>query len=138
MRLRIVCSLLCQPSFFLVLISPICYLLVQLLTTISTIDDLNYPEKTKTYYIVNAPYMFSACWKVFIFLSSLFLSSNSCKNRSLMLFCKYWQTVKPLLQERTKRKIQVLQGSGKDELLKVRKPLLAKTFCSFLLSFEYI
>lgn len=30
----------------------------------STIDDLNYPEKTDTYYIVNAPYIFSACWKV--------------------------------------------------------------------------
>ncbi|XP_039030109.1 SEC14 cytosolic factor-like [Hibiscus syriacus] len=66
---------------------------IKLLTTISTIDDLNYPEKTETYYIVNAPYIFSACWKA----------------------------VKPLLQERTKRKIQVLQGCGRDELLKVRK-----------------
>ncbi|CAN1334192.1 CRAL-TRIO domain-containing protein T23G5.2 [Linum perenne] len=62
-----------------------------LLTAISTIDDLNYPEKTETYYIVNVPYIFSACWKV----------------------------VKPLLQERTRKKIQVLQGSGKDELLKI-------------------
>ncbi|XP_058762563.1 SEC14 cytosolic factor-like [Vicia villosa] len=64
---------------------------LRLLTAISTIDDLNYPEKTDTYYIVNAPYVFSACWKV----------------------------VKPLLQERTRKKIQVLQGCGKDELLKV-------------------
>lgn len=40
------------------------FLLMQLLTVISTIDDLNYPEKTDTYYIVNAPYIFSACWKV--------------------------------------------------------------------------
>jgi hypothetical protein len=37
---------------------------MQLFTIISTIDDLNYPEKTNTYYIVNAPYIFSACWKV--------------------------------------------------------------------------
>lgn len=64
---------------------------IKLLTAISTIDDLNYPEKTDTYYIVNAPYIFSACWKV----------------------------VKPLLQERTRRKIQVLQGCGRDELLKI-------------------
>uniref|UniRef100_A0A7N0TY67 CRAL-TRIO domain-containing protein n=1 Tax=Kalanchoe fedtschenkoi TaxID=63787 RepID=A0A7N0TY67_KALFE len=64
---------------------------IKLLTVISSIDDLNYPEKTDTYYIVNAPYIFSACWKV----------------------------VKPLLQERTRRKVQVLQGCGRDELLKV-------------------
>jgi hypothetical protein len=63
-----------------------------MLTMITTVDDLNYPEKTETYYIVNAPYVFSACWKV----------------------------VKPLLQERTKKKIQVLYGSGRDELLKVK------------------
>ena len=31
---------------------------------ISTVDDLNYPEKTDTYYVVNAPYVFSACYKV--------------------------------------------------------------------------
>lgn len=37
---------------------------LQLLTVITTIDDLNYPEKTDTYFIVNAPYIFSACWKV--------------------------------------------------------------------------
>lgn len=64
---------------------------IKLLTIISTVDDLNYPEKTNTYYIVNVPYIFSACWKV----------------------------VKPLLQERTRRKIQVLPGSGQDELLKI-------------------
>jgi transcriptional regulator of met regulon len=29
------------------------------------------------------------------------------------------QVVKPLLQERTKRKIRVLEGCGRDELLKV-------------------
>ncbi|MED6187833.1 hypothetical protein PIB30_080258 [Stylosanthes scabra] len=46
----------------------------RLLTAICTIDDLNYPEKTDTYYIVKPPYVFSACWKV----------------------------VKPLLQERKK------------------------------------
>lgn len=37
---------------------------LQILSVISTIDDLNYPEKTDTYYIVNAPYIFSSCWKV--------------------------------------------------------------------------
>ncbi|KAI7753466.1 hypothetical protein M8C21_015521, partial [Ambrosia artemisiifolia] len=64
---------------------------LKLLTVISNIDDLNYPEKTDTYYIVNAPYIFSACWKV----------------------------VRPLLQERTRKKVQVLSGCGKDELLKI-------------------
>lgn len=37
---------------------------MQMLTSISTVDDLNYPEKTETYYVVNVPYIFSACWKV--------------------------------------------------------------------------
>ncbi|XP_028246143.1 SEC14 cytosolic factor-like isoform X3 [Glycine soja] len=74
---------------------------LRLLTAISTIDDLNYPEKTDTYYIVNVPYVFSACWKV----------------------------VKPLLQERTRRKIQVLQGCGKEELLKVMDYASLPHFC---------
>ncbi|XP_027336562.1 SEC14 cytosolic factor-like [Abrus precatorius] len=74
---------------------------LRLLTAIATIDDLNYPEKTDTYYIVNAPYVFSACWKV----------------------------VKPLLQERTRRKIQVLQGCGKEELLKVMDYASLPHFC---------
>ncbi|XWS51719.1 hypothetical protein CRYUN_Cryun11dG0007700 [Craigia yunnanensis] len=74
---------------------------IKLLTTISKIDDLNYPEKTETYYIVNAPYIFSACWKA----------------------------VKPLLQERTKRKIQVLQGCGRDELLKIMDYSSLPHFC---------
>ncbi|KAK1426521.1 hypothetical protein QVD17_15195 [Tagetes erecta] len=74
---------------------------LKLLTTISTVDDLNYPEKTITYYIVNVPYIFSACWKV----------------------------VKPLLQERTKLKIQVLQGGGRDELLKIMDYSSLPHFC---------
>ncbi|OAY55286.1 SEC14 cytosolic factor [Manihot esculenta] len=74
---------------------------VKLLTVISTVDDLNYPEKTETYYIVNAPYIFSACWKV----------------------------VKPLLQERTRKKIQVLQGCGRDELLKITDYASLPHFC---------
>ncbi|KAK7301904.1 hypothetical protein RJT34_12781 [Clitoria ternatea] len=74
---------------------------LRLLTAISTIDDLNYPEKSDTYFIVNAPYIFSACWKV----------------------------VKPLLQERTRRKIQVLQGCGKEELLKVMDYASLPHFC---------
>ncbi|XP_068643281.1 phosphatidylinositol/phosphatidylcholine transfer protein SFH9-like [Aristolochia californica] len=74
---------------------------IKLLTVISTIDDLNYPEKTDTYYIVNAPYIFSACWKV----------------------------VKPLLQERTRRKVQVLQGNGREELLKIMDYTSLPHFC---------
>ncbi|KAL8150666.1 hypothetical protein V2J09_020474 [Rumex salicifolius] len=74
---------------------------LKLLTVISTIDDLNYPEKSDRYYIVNAPYIFSACWRV----------------------------VKPLLQERTRKKIQVLQGSGKDELLKIMDYSSLPYFC---------
>ncbi|KAK1317277.1 hypothetical protein QJS10_CPA05g02015 [Acorus calamus] len=76
-----------------------CWLM--LLTIISTVDDLNYPEKTDTYYIVNVPYVFSACWKV----------------------------VKPLLQERTRRKVQVLQGCGRDELLKIMDYASLPHFC---------
>ncbi|PWA76977.1 sec14p-like phosphatidylinositol transfer family protein [Artemisia annua] len=74
---------------------------IKLLTVISSIDDLNYPEKTDTYYIVNAPYVFSACWKV----------------------------VKPLLQERTRKKVQVLSGCGKDELLKIMDYESLPHFC---------
>lgn len=56
--------------------------LVQILTVISTVDDLNYPEKTDTYYIVNAPYVFTACWKVYFFtklksVSSSWISASS-------------------------------------------------------------
>ncbi|KAL0915500.1 hypothetical protein M5K25_015923 [Dendrobium thyrsiflorum] len=74
---------------------------IKLMTIISTIDDLNYPEKTDTYYIVNAPYVFSSCWKV----------------------------VKPLLQERTRKKVQVLQGCGRDELLKIMDYSSLPHFC---------
>ncbi|GMP75882.1 hypothetical protein CsSME_00032815 [Camellia sinensis var. sinensis] len=74
---------------------------IKLLSIISTIDDLNYPEKTLTYYIVNAPYIFSACWKV----------------------------VKPLLHERTRKKIQVLSGSGQDDLLKIMDYASLPHFC---------
>ncbi|KAI4296063.1 hypothetical protein L6164_036053 [Bauhinia variegata] len=74
---------------------------IKLLTILSSIDDLNYPEKTNTYYIVNVPYIFSACWKV----------------------------VKPLLQERTRRKVQVLPGSGRDELLKIMDYTSLPHFC---------
>ncbi|KAM0919106.1 hypothetical protein ACQ4PT_008496 [Festuca glaucescens] len=38
--------------------------LLKILTAISAVDDLNYPEKAESYYIVNAPYIFSACWKI--------------------------------------------------------------------------
>lgn len=74
---------------------------IKLMTVISTVDDMNYPEKTDTYYIVNAPYVFSSCWKV----------------------------VKPLLQERTRKKVQVLQGSGRDELLKIMDYSSLPHFC---------
>ncbi|XP_057795159.1 phosphatidylinositol/phosphatidylcholine transfer protein SFH2-like [Salvia miltiorrhiza] len=74
---------------------------IKLLTIISSIDDLNYPEKTQTYYIVNAPYVFSACWKV----------------------------VKPLLQERTRSKIDVLSSCGQDDLLKIMDYSSLPHFC---------
>ncbi|KAK3425251.1 phosphatidylinositol/phosphatidylcholine transfer protein SFH9 [Eucalyptus grandis] len=74
---------------------------IKLLSNISSVDDLNYPEKTETYYIVNPPRIFSACWKV----------------------------VKPLLQERTRRKIQVLHGSPRDELLKIMDYSSLPHFC---------
>ncbi|XP_047337042.1 phosphatidylinositol/phosphatidylcholine transfer protein SFH11-like isoform X2 [Impatiens glandulifera] len=74
---------------------------IKLLTVISSIDDLNYPEKTETYYIVNAPYIFSACWKV----------------------------VKPLLQERTRKKVQVLHGFGTSDLLKIMDYNSLPHFC---------
>ncbi|XP_073308541.1 SEC14 cytosolic factor-like [Primulina huaijiensis] len=74
---------------------------IKLLSAISTIDDLNYPEKTDTYYIVNAPYIFTACWKV----------------------------VKPLLHERTGKKVQVLSGSGRDDLLKIMDHESLPHFC---------
>ncbi|KAJ1278401.1 hypothetical protein BS78_04G076800 [Paspalum vaginatum] len=74
---------------------------IKILTSISTVDDLNYPEKTETYYVVNVPYIFSACWKV----------------------------VKPLLQERTKKKVKVLSGSGRDELLKIMDYSALPHFC---------
>ncbi|XP_047337778.1 phosphatidylinositol/phosphatidylcholine transfer protein SFH9-like [Impatiens glandulifera] len=74
---------------------------IKLMTMISTIDDLNYPEKTLTYYIVNAPYVFSACWKV----------------------------VKPLLHERTRKKVQVLSGCGRDDLLKIMDYESLPHFC---------
>lgn len=74
---------------------------IKLLTIISSIDDLNYPEKTHTYFIVNAPYIFSACWKV----------------------------VKPLLHERTRRKVQVLSGCGREELLNIMDYASLPHFC---------
>ncbi|XAR56808.1 hypothetical protein NMG60_11037412 [Bertholletia excelsa] len=74
---------------------------IKLLSVISNIDDLNYPEKTDTYYIVNAPYIFSACWKV----------------------------VRPLLQERTRKKVQVLSGCGRDDLLKIMDYESLPHFC---------
>ncbi|CAM0910074.1 unnamed protein product [Alopecurus aequalis] len=75
--------------------------LLKILTAISAVDDLNYPEKAESYYIVNAPYIFSACWKV----------------------------VKPLLQDRTRKKVHVLHGSGKDELLKIMDHSSIPHFC---------
>ena len=105
---------------------------MQLLTAISTIDDLNYPEKTVTYYIVNVPYIFSACWKV----SSVSPTTIQRRRSRFQTIeyeqsFKYLQVVKPLLQERTKLKVHVLQGCGRDELLKVN------WFCVFLFCYPY-
>lgn len=40
--------------------------------------------------------------------------------RSLTTTVLVEQAVKPMLQERTKRKVQVLRGNGRDELLQVK------------------
>lgn len=109
------------------------------MSVISTIDDLNYPEKTTAYYIVNAPYVFSACWKVCFF--SIHVCQTDDVDSSLLnilhlganLKLYLWQVVRPLLQERTRNKVQVLPGSGKDELLKVWKLLTTLISGQFLL-----
>lgn len=96
--------------------------MMQMLSTITAVDDLNYPEKTETYYIVNAPYVFSACWKVGARILDLFFGcwhSYIFLVNSLEFLLTDGQVVKPLLQERTKKKIKVLYGPGRDELLKV-------------------
>ncbi|KAL2945035.1 Phosphatidylinositol/phosphatidylcholine transfer protein SFH2 [Bienertia sinuspersici] len=96
---------------------------IKLLTVITTIDDLNYPEKTDTYYIVNVPYIFSACWKVWLLPYSFYPA----KGGPFLMLCR--QVVRPLLQERTRKKIQVLQGCGKDELLKIMDYASLPHFC---------
>nr|XP_007147588.1 hypothetical protein PHAVU_006G137200g [Phaseolus vulgaris]ESW19582.1 hypothetical protein PHAVU_006G137200g [Phaseolus vulgaris] len=57
---------------------------------------LNQIKKTNTYYIVNVPYIFSACWKV----------------------------VKPLLQERTRRK----NGNGSENCYSLDHPFHQKLY----------
>lgn len=47
------------------------------------------------------------------------ISKSKDKQLKSFDFNNNWKVVKPLLQERTRKKIQVLQGCGKDELLKV-------------------
>ncbi|PSS06016.1 Phosphatidylinositol/phosphatidylcholine transfer protein [Actinidia chinensis var. chinensis] len=74
---------------------------IKLLTVTSTIDDLNYPEKTDKYYVVNAPYICSACWKV----------------------------VRPLLQERTRDKVKFLPGCGREDLLEIMDYASLPHFC---------
>jgi len=69
----------CRHHLISYVLCPCCYwwIYLQLLTAISTIDDLNYPEKTDTYYIVNVPYIFSACWKVCLHSALSFLPGGS-------------------------------------------------------------
>nr|GMC70015.1 SEC14 cytosolic factor-like [Ipomoea batatas] len=100
---------------------------IKLMTTISTIDDLNYPEKTETYYIVNAPYIFSACWKVWLYMC-ISISTRICI-ATLANIIKCLQVVRPLLQERTRKKVQVLSGSGRDDLLKIMDYASLPHFC---------
>ncbi|MCO5564076.1 hypothetical protein L7F22_017732 [Adiantum nelumboides] len=114
---------------------------LKILTAISTVDDLNYPEKTDIYYIVNPPYIFSTCWQGKLSSILKFLNSSSKDTRYTFDFvsrveqvlniflCLPVQVVRPLLQERTKRKIRVLQGCGKEELLKVMDPQVLPFFC---------
>ncbi|RZC50542.1 hypothetical protein C5167_018970 [Papaver somniferum] len=82
---------------------------IKLLTVISTVDELNYPEKTDlNYNFIDEKHLFFKLKKYFI---------------------NFHQIVKPLLQERTRKKIQVLQGSGKEELLKVMDKESLPHFC---------
>lgn len=137
------CSVKCSifsyyPFIYMSYIIDLVMLMLQLLTIISSIDDLNYPEKTHTYFIVNAPYIFSACWKVsyycyqknkidvvpyglvscMIFLFNIALESVWRPQQDVNTI--HYQVVKPLLHERTRRKVQVLSGCGREELLNVR------------------
>ena len=87
-------------------------------------------------YITSHPPFFLPCYDFFFFFfnSSLprlvvtytaYVSTGT--NYVVESFCYcirvilliYDQVVKPLLQERTKKKVQVLSGCGRDELLKV-------------------
>ena len=71
-------------------------------------------------------------WKAFLLqnLKAMEVSKLSITKfqRSLkyFFFNNIWKVVKPLLQERTRRKIQVLQGCGKEELLKVNINIIFK------------
>lgn len=67
----------------------------QMQKAVAHVDDLNYPEASQVYFVVNAPPIFSTCWRA----------------------------IKPLLPERTRRKIKVLKGNGRKELLEVKKVL---------------
>lgn len=77
------------------------YQIIKKYSEMSTINELNYPERTETYFIVNAPYMFSICWKV----------------------------LNPLMFERTRKKVKILSGSGRDELLKIMDYESLPHFC---------
>lgn len=76
---------------------------MQMHRAVATIDDLNYPEKSEVYYVVNAPSVFGACWK----------------------------GVKPLLQDRTRKKIQVLTGNGAEELLQTMSEAVLPHFVRY-------
>ncbi|KAL8505413.1 hypothetical protein ACS0TY_016591 [Phlomoides rotata] len=106
---------------------------LKLLSAISTIDDLNYPEKTDTYYIVNAPYIFSACWKVWhkypYDIHSILHSLIQHSTIYLDPLLSFFQVVRPLLQERTRKKVQVLSGSGREELLNIMDYESLPHFC---------
>ncbi|CAA2960471.1 Hypothetical predicted protein [Olea europaea subsp. europaea] len=78
------------------------YQIIKKYSEMSVIDELNYPEKMETYFIVNGPpYMLSICWKV----------------------------MNPLLCERTRKKVKILSGSGRNELLKIMDYKSLPHFC---------
>lgn len=78
------------------------YQIIKKYSEMSVIDELNYPEKMETYFIVNVtPYMLSI----------------------------YWKVMNPLMCERTRKKVKILLGSGRDELLKIMDYESLPHFC---------
>ncbi|GFS45169.1 Sec14p-like phosphatidylinositol transfer family protein [Actinidia rufa] len=112
---------------------------IKLLTVTSTIDDLNYPEKTDKYYVVNAPYICSACWKGEKSGETHMQTAGSAIPHGVWAELppllgqpktnSFWQVVRPLLQERTRDKVKFLPGCGREDLLEIMDYASLPHFC---------